>query len=143
MSEGLRSAPIGLDGKRTQVYDKIQALTKEIQAYASVFMGSKIISVRHTGVVIPKGTSQLMTLPKEIKVFDADEALVSCLENGEYSYFVVVNKNIQKTMNMVILAEDQVEKIGKDGKAILTKNLPKNMVIEPGDVAIFRYPNKK
>ncbi len=143
MSEGLRSAPIGLDGKRTQVYDKIQALTKEIQAYASVFMGSKIISVHHTGVVIPKGTSQLMTLPKEIKVFDADEALVSCLENGGYSYFMVVNKNIQKSMNMVILAEDQVEKIGKDGKAILTKNLPATMEIEPGDVAIFRYPHKK
>jgi hypothetical protein len=143
MSEGLRSAPIGLDGKRTQVYDKIQALTKEIQAYASVFMGSKIISVHHTGVVIPKGTSQLMTLPKEIKVFDADEALVSTLENGEYSYFMVVNKNIHKSMNMVMLAEDQVEKIGKDGKAILTKNLPATMEIEPGDVAIFRYPHKK
>ena len=142
MSEGLRLAPINLDGKRTVVYERIQALTKEIQAYAAVFMGSKFISVHHTGVVIPKGTTQLMTLPEQIKVFDADEALVANLENGVFSYFVVVNKNIFKPMSMVILTDDAVEKIGKDGAASPAKNYASTMEIEPGDIAIFRYPTK-
>ena len=142
MSEGLRLAPINLEGKRTVVYEHIQALTKEVQAYATVFMGSKFISVNHTGVVIPKGTNQLLTLPDHFKVFDADEALVANLENGAFSYFVVVNKNIYKPMSMVILTDDAVEKIGKDGTASPAKNYASAMEIEPGDIAIFRYPTK-
>jgi hypothetical protein len=143
MSEGLRSAPISLDGKRTVVYERIQALSKEMQPYAAVFMGAKLISVNHTGVVIPKGTTQLMKLPDAIKVFDADEALVSTLENGGYSYFIVVNKNLHHSMPTVILTEEGVERIAKDGTASLAKNYSPNLEIEPGDVAIFRYPTKK
>lgn len=143
MSEGLRSAPIGLDGKRTVVYERIQALSKEMQPYAAVFMGSKLISVNHTGVVVPKGTTQLMKLPDAIKVFDADEALVSILENGAYTYFIVVNKNLHHSMPTVILTEDGVERIAKDGTASQAKNYSPNLEIEPGDVAIFRYPTKK
>jgi len=143
MSEGLRSAPISLDGKRTVVYERIQALSKEMQPYAAVFMGSKLISVNHTGVVVPKGTTQLMKLPDAIKVFDADEALVSTLENGAYSYFIVVNKNLHHSMPTVILTEEGVERIAKDGTASPAKNYSPNLEIEPGDVAIFRYPTKK
>ena len=143
MTEGLRSAPISLDGKRTVVYERIQALSKEMQPYAPVFMGSKLISVNHTGVVIPKGTTQLMKLPDAIKVFDADEALVSNLENGAYSYFIVVNKNLQHSMPTVILTADNVERIAKDGTASPAKNYSSNLEIEPGDMAIFRYPTKK
>ena len=143
MSEGLRSAPIGLDGKRTVVYERIQALSKEMQPYAAVFMGSKLISVNHTGVVVPKGTTQLMKLPDAIKVFDADEALVSILENGAYTYFIVVNKNLHHSMPTVILTEDGVERIAKDGTASQAKNYSPNLEIEPGDMAIFRYPTKK
>ncbi len=143
MSEGLRSAPIGLDGKRTVVYERIQALSKEMQPYAAVFLGSKLISVNHTGVVVPKGTTQLMKLPDAIKVFDADEALVSILENGAYTYFIVVNKNLHHSMPTVILTEDDVERIAKDGTASQAKNYSPNLEIEPGDVAIFRYPTKK
>ncbi len=143
VSEGLRSAPIGLDGKRTVVYERIQALSKEMQPYAAVFMGSKLISVNHTGVVVPKGTTQLMKLPDAIKVFDADEALVSILENGAYTYFIVVNKNLHHSMPTVILTEDGVERIAKDGTASQAKNYSPNLEIEPGDVAIFKYPTKK
>ena len=143
MSEGLRSAPISLDVKRTVVYERIQALSKEMQPYEAVFMGSKLISVNHTGVVIPKGTTQLMKLPDAIKVFDADEALVSILENGAYTYFIVVNKNLHHSMPTVILTEDGVERIAKDGTASQAKNYSPNLEIEPGDVAIFRYPTKK
>lgn len=143
MSEGLRSAPISLDGKRTVVYERIQALSKEMQPYAAVFMGSKLISVNHTGVVIPKGTTQLMKLPDPIKVFDAEEALVSNLENGAYSYFIVVNKNLHQSMPIVILTDNDVERITKDGTASPARNYSPNLEIEPGDIAIFRYPKKK
>ena len=41
--------PIGLDGKRTDVYDKIKTLNTELQALSGVFLGAEVISVRHTG----------------------------------------------------------------------------------------------
>ena len=92
MSQGLRCAPIGLDGKRTIVYDRIKTVNNEIQNLAGVFVGAKVVSVKHTGVVIPKGTSQLTSLPSAIKVFETEGtgALVSILENGPNSFFVVL-----------------------------------------------------
>ncbi|MDD4190232.1 MAG: hypothetical protein PHI28_02810 [Mangrovibacterium sp.] len=65
-------------------------------------MGAKVISVRHTGLgAIPKGTVRLTSLPEPIKVFDTQgaDALVSVLEKGANSFFVIVNKNHLHSMN--------------------------------------------
>ena len=45
--------PIGLDGKRTDVYDKIKTLNTELQALSGVFLGAEVLSVRHTGRLDP------------------------------------------------------------------------------------------
>ena len=145
MSQGLRCAPIGLDGKRTVVYDRIKNITNEIQKVAGVFVGSKLISVKHTGVVIPKGTSQLTTLPSAIKVFETEGngALVSILENGPNTFFVVVNRDLSKNMTLTILGDETLKKVQKDGTIIKASRYSNTSEIEPGDAAVYMYPTKK
>ncbi|MDD3108075.1 MAG: beta-galactosidase, partial [Alistipes sp.] len=62
-----REGPIGLDGKRTVVYDRVKALNTELKALSGVFVGAKVISVTHTGEKLPRSARRLETLPAPIK----------------------------------------------------------------------------
>ena len=145
MSPGLRCAPIGLDGKRTLVYDRIKTVNNEIQNLAGVFVGAKVVSVRHTGVVIPKGTSQLSSLPSAIKVFETvgSGAVVSLLENGVNSFFMVVNRDLNKSLPIIIQGDESLKKVLKDGSIVKASAYSNTTEIEPGDVAIYMFPTKK
>ena len=59
--------PIGLDGKRTVAYDRVRAMNQELKALSGIFVGAKVISVRHTGDRIPRGTKRLTALPEPVK----------------------------------------------------------------------------
>jgi hypothetical protein len=145
MSQGLRSAPIGPDGKRTVVYDRIKAVNQEIQNLAGVFVGAKVISVKHTGVVIPRGTAQLSSLPWAVKVFETggSGALVSTLENGAVSYFLVVNRDLGKSMPYTILGDETLKKVLRDGSIVKANRYANSGEIEPGDLVVFQFPTKK
>jgi hypothetical protein len=145
MSQGLRCAPIDLNGRRTVVYDRIKEVNNEIQSLAGVFVGSKVVSVRHTGVVIPKGTTRLTTLPCAIKVFETEGsgALVSTLENGENTFFVVVNRDLNEPMSIVIFGDNSLKRILKDGSVVSAKRYDPKLEIGPGDIAIYTFPTKK
>jgi sugar phosphate isomerase/epimerase len=144
MSPGLRSAPVGLDGKRTLIYDRIKQVNSEIQAFAGVFAGAKVVSVNHTGTVIPRGTSRLTTLPQAIKVFenDGDGALVSTLENGDKTYFLVINRNLGKSMSYIIFGDDSLRKVLKDGTIISAGSYSSRSELEPGDMAVYLVPTQ-
>ena len=60
------NGPVTLDGKRTVVYDRIREVNKEIESLSNVFLGAKVISVSHTGL-IPQGTRPLTELPEPVK----------------------------------------------------------------------------
>ena len=62
-----RFGPIGLDGKRTVAYDRVRAMNQELKALSGIFVGAKVISVRHTGDRIPRGTKRLTALPEPVK----------------------------------------------------------------------------
>ena len=145
MSEGLRCAPIDLNGRRTVVYDRIKEVNKEIQTLAGVFVGSRVMSVRHTGVVIPKGTTRLTTLPYAIKVFETEGsgALVSTLENGENTFFVVVNRDLTEPISIVIFGDNSLKRVLKDGTVVSAKRYDPKLEIGPGDIAIYSFPTKK
>jgi hypothetical protein len=145
MSQGLRSAPIGLNGKRTVVYDRIKTVNKEIQNLAGVFVGSKVVSVIHTGTVIPRGTTRLSTLPWAIKVFETEGygALVSTLENGENTFFVVLNRDLEKRMSLIIYGNESLKRVLKDGSIVKAGIYDSKTEIEPGDVAVYMFPTKK
>ena len=145
MSPGLRCAPIGLDGRRTVVYDRIKTVNDEIQNLSGVFVGAKVLSVRHTGVVTPKGTSQLSSLPSAIRVFETEGngAVVSILENGSNTFFMVVNRDLKNILTITILGDESLKRVLKDGSLVKASTYASTTEIEPGDVAIYMYPTKK
>jgi hypothetical protein len=144
-SEGLRSAPIDMNGKRTVVYDRIKAVNKEIQDISGVFTGSKVVSVNHTGTIIPRGTNRLFTLPKAIKVFETEGqgALVSILEKGEQTFFVIVNRDLEKNMPYVISGDSSLKRVLKDGTIVDATTYSHSLEIEPGDIAVYLFPTNK
>jgi hypothetical protein len=144
MSQGLRSAPVGLDGKRTVVYDRIKQVNSEIQTLSGVFAGAKVVSVNHTGTIIPRGTSRLNKLPQAIKVFETegDGALVSILENGGNTFFVIVNRSLEKSMFYIIFGDNSLKKVLKDGTIVSAGNYNSKSKLEPGDMAVFMFPTQ-
>lgn len=135
------NGPISLEGKRTIVYDRIKSMNNEIKNLSEVFHGAKVVSVAHTGNKIPAGTKQLMELPKQIKTLKTEGigAVVSVLKNGEYSYLVIVNRDFIKSMKLSIECSPKVEKVFKDGSVSPADTYQRDIEIDPGDAAIYKW----
>jgi hypothetical protein len=144
-SQGLRSAPIGLNGKRTIVYDRIKLVNGELQSLTGVFAGAKLISTHHTGTVIPRGTTRLTHLPGAVQVFETEGtgALVSILENGDNAFFVIVNRDLEKPMPFIIYGDDTLKKVLKGGTIVKAGIYDSKNELEPGDIAVYMYPAKR
>ena len=136
------NGPITLESKRSEVYDKMKLMNGEIQNLSPVFLGAKLVSVAHTGKNIPVGTKRLLELPKPIQVLETEGigAVVSVLEKGSDSFLVVVNRDLVKTMKLTIKGDSSVDKVLKDGSLVPVDTYMNTLVIEPGDVAIYRWP---
>jgi hypothetical protein len=138
------NGPITPEGKRSVVYDRIREVNREIDNLSTVFLGAKVISVRHTGI-IPQGTRELADLPKQIKVLrtEGTGAVVSHLQNGASSYIVIVNRDFKYPMTLEIECDNGVDIIRKDGTAVPANLYQSKTEIDPGDIAIYRwYPDK-
>ena len=141
--EDQRGAPISANGKRSVVYDRVKLMSQEIQNLAGVFLGSKVVSVRHTGLgKIPAGTIRLTSLPKAIKVLDTNgaPAIVSVLQNGENAFLVVVNKDFLSSINLTVFGNDSLKKILKDGTIVPASVYESSLELEPGDAAVYMFP---
>jgi hypothetical protein len=139
-----RHGPITDDTKqRTEVYDRIQLVNKEIQNLSGVFMGAKLVSVAHTGDKIPKGTKafQQQQLPKIIEKLETvgDGAVVSHLQNGIHDFLVIVNRDFAKSMQLTIKGDDQLKKVLKDGTIVPANVYVETMEVDPGDAAIYMW----
>ena len=144
-SEDQRGAPISVTGKRSVVYDRVKQMSEEIKSLSGVFLGARMVWVRHTGKgMIPPGTIRLTKLPEAIKVLDSSGApvLVSLLEKGDNNYLVVVNKDFQNSINLTFCGDETVKKILKDGTAIPASNYEASLELDPGDAAIYRFPSR-
>jgi hypothetical protein len=144
--EDQRGAPISVTGKRSVVYDRVKQMSEEIKNLSGVFPGSKVVSVRHTGIgKIPSGTIRLTSLPKAIKILDTNgaPALVSVLEKGENSFLVVVNKDFLNSINLTVYGDETVKKVLKDGTLVPASAYESSMELDPGDAAIYRFPTDK
>ncbi len=143
--EDQRGAPISAAGKRSVVYDRVKLMSQEIKNLSGVFLGSKVVSVRHTGKgMIPGGTIRLTTLPKAIKVLNTNDApaLVSVLENGENTFMVVVNKDFLNSINVTVYGDETVKKVLKDGTIVPASAYESTLELDPGDAEIFMFPTK-
>lgn len=131
--------PIGLDGKRTEIYDLVKEMNAEIKSIAGIFLGAKILSVRHTGSVIPRGTKRLTNLPEKVKVLDTHGygAIVSLIENGDKKYLTIVNRSLKDTMELTFYADPSVKRVLKDGSLVQADTYTATLMISPGDILIY------
>ena len=144
--EDQRGAPISVAGKRNVVYDRVKLMSQEIQNLSGVFLGSKVVSVRHTGLgKIPLGTIRLTALPKAIKVLDTNgaPAIVSVLEKGENSFLLVVNKDFLSSIKLTVYGDESVKKVLKDGTTVPASAYESSLELDAGDVAIYMFPTEK
>ncbi len=136
--------PITLKGNRSEVYDRIKLINKEIKSLSGVFKGAKVQSVRQLGKVIPDGTMRLEGLPSPITKLSTQGmgAIVSILKNGKYSFLMVVNRNFKRSMPLTIRCDSDVMKVLKDGSAVPASDYMDTMEIAPGDAAIYSWKIK-
>lgn len=131
--------PIGLDGKRTDVYDKIKTLNTELHALSGVFLGAEVLSVRHTGDSIPQGTVALTELPAQVKSLETEGegAVVSLLQNKDKQFLVIVNRDFKNRMQLHIELAPEVKRILKDGSIVDASLYSDTMMVDPGDAMIY------
>lgn len=142
-SEDQRGAAISATGKRTVVYDRIKLVSEEVKNLSSVFAGSKVVWLRHTGKdMIPVGTVRLTSLPEQIKVLETNgaPALVSLLEKGDMYYLVILNKDFLHSFNLVFYGDESVKKILKDGSIVPAGDYQNSLELDAGDAAIYMFP---
>lgn len=139
--------PIGLDGKRTDVYDKVKALNQEIKALTPIFLGGKVVKVSHTGGHTPTGAQAFTTLPGKVTRLeikgsgnDAKQtgALISEIQNGSHRYLVIVNKDFQKQLMLEISLDNGVKRVMKDGSLVSAALYTPSQFIDPGDMHIYQ-----
>ncbi len=138
-------APIDLEGNKTQVYYLAKELNAEIQARADVFLGSKVLKVRHTGLSLPPGVTPLSEIPAPVTKFDTHGkgAVVSLLEKGKYHYMVVVNRSVDEAWDYDLEFSARADRIGRDGKPSRIKaGKQLTFNLEEGDCAIYRWKAK-
>jgi hypothetical protein len=135
------NGPISPEGKRTVVYDRIKQVNCEIASLSPVFMGSRVISVSHTGETIPQGTKPLEALPVPFKVLKTEGkgAVVSQLKNGQDNYLVIVNRDFLAPMTLYVECENNVRKVMKDGSFVPATVYQARLEIDPGDAAIYTW----
>ena len=114
-------------------------MNAEIRSIAGIFLGAKVLSVRHTGSVIPRGTTRLTTLPEKVKVLDTHGygAIISLLENGGKKYLAIVNRSLMDTMELTFYADPSVKRVLKDGSLVSAESYTATLLISPGDILIY------
>jgi len=143
----------------TATYYTVQAMNQEIKARTGVFLGSEVLSVKHTGSdsIRPSGTikyTRTSSHPyiKNVQHFilNDDGVIVSELRNGNNRFLVIVNRSIKKNINLDITfsRSSSIKQILNDGSIIpagneggVTSTVILNKTVEPGDALIYMYPD--
>ena len=136
-----RDAPITLDGKRSEQYYKVQEVNRELQARAFVFVGSKVVSLAHTGETVPPGCPALEQLPSHVKSLSTspEGAVVSLLEKGEWNYLVVVSRSLDTPISLNVGFDRKAWMIDREGNATKVAKGENSFTLEEGDAAIFKF----
>ena len=152
------SGIVDVKGEKTEVYDRVKEMNSEIKNLSKVFLGAKMISIGHTGTVIPQGTARLGKLPKEIKKLQTESAeavfattargqdfpgaVVSQLEKGNDRFLVIVNRDVNRNMTVKIKTAASVQRILKDGSSVPASSGLQIIDVTPGDALIFAWTKK-
>lgn len=140
--DGSGDSPIDAAGKRTVVYGRVQQVNAELRALSGVFVGSKVISIGHTGAPLPAGAKPFHpTAPIADLQTQGVGVIASVLENGPSRYLILVNRDIQKPTHFKLRfdASRKVSRVAKDGSVTPILGQEFTGALDPGDSAILRW----
>lgn len=137
-----RHGPIDDDKQRTDVYEMIKTVNREIQNLSGVFLSAKVMSVAHTGKEIPVGTHRLEQLPIGIKKLNIEGsgAIVSVLQKAGDRYIVIVNRDFIRPMKLTIQGSS-LEKLSKNGAVQYIGTRNSYTEVEPGGIVVYKLRN--
>lgn len=95
------SAPIDLDGNKTEIWYRVQTVNQEIKLFNDVFYGCEVVQVSHAGKVYP-GTTAFSYSMGYIKnlVTGSMGVLVSHLKNNNRHFIIIVNHDPMNTQRI-------------------------------------------
>ncbi len=134
-----RDAPIGLDGKRTAMYDLVKEVNGEIRAWSRVFKDAEVTSVTHAGKVLPPGTQPFAAKAGLSRLnVGAGGVVVSFLKKGGKDYVALLNKDLRGKLTLTVGFDEgrtaiEVRKDGQD-RPVSTAEF----TIDPGDLLVFQ-----
>ncbi|RHJ87805.1 beta-galactosidase [Parabacteroides sp. AM08-6] len=134
-------APITETLQRSEVYDRVREMNKEIKNLSFVFHGAKVRSVSHIGKEIPAGTHRLTSVSAPIREVSADGAgaVVSEMENDGINYLVVVNRDLHHNQKITVKCDNSVSRVLKDGTIVSANRYIPTLDVDAGDVLIFMW----
>jgi hypothetical protein len=135
--------PIEVDGTRTPTYDRVKQMNAEIQAVRGAFIGSKVVSVGHTGAAIPHGTTRYTPVSpmKSLETAGEQGAVVSLLSRGNERFLAVVNRDIHKPMPLTIEFDGSAEVSVARNSGELSPVREKRVAVElePGNMVVLSW----
>ncbi|HUT37565.1 MAG TPA: hypothetical protein VNE39_29060 [Planctomycetota bacterium] len=134
-------APVANDGRRTAVYDLVKEMNRELRGLSGVFVGSRVLSVGHTGKP-PAGTAAYApAAPITALRTEGEGAVVSLLARDARRFLVIVNRDFNKPMPLQVAWQESaaVAAVAKDGTLTRLSARKREATIQPGDVEILSW----
>jgi len=134
-------APITAEGKRTPLYELVKQMNQEIRGLSGVFVGSRVISLGHTGKP-PRGTvAYVPASPIASLKTEGQGAVVSLLGRDTRRFLVVVNRDFTKPMPLEVVWRESttMATANKDGTLTPLSGQKREKAVEPGDVEILSW----
>ena len=98
------NGPITLEGKKTETYNIVREMNRELREVIPFFDGCTVERVGHL-LEVPLGTERFKGMPRglrRLKVVGTRGAVVSVLRQGDKRYLAVVNKDFETDLHVDI-----------------------------------------
>lgn len=123
---------------KSQIYDRVLQVNKELQALSKIFLGAEVTDVWHTGAELPYGTKALEKMPDGIKslVTSNKGAVVSRVKKGSNIYIAIVNKDYQADMTLDIEFTGKAMKF--DSMGYKAEAQSGRTTLSPGNIIVYQ-----
>lgn len=123
---------------KSQIYDRVLQVNKELQALSKIFLGAEVTDVWHTGAELPYGTRALEKMPEGIKSLATSDkgAVVSRVVKGSNTYIAIVNKDYQADMTLDIEFSGKAMKF--DNMGYKAEAQSERVTLSPGNIIVYQ-----
>lgn len=123
---------------KSQIYDRVLQVNKELQALSKIFLGAEVTDVWHTGAELPYGTKALEKMPEGIKSLVTSDkgAVVSRVVKGSNTYIAIVNKDYQADMTLDIEFTGKAMKF--DNMGYKAEAQSERVTLSPGNIIVYQ-----